>query len=126
MRWVEAGRNPGPMYYLKPGTIFSSRDSVMFSGVHSLDQPVYFLPGESAMAIAVLVSQPVTVELVVQCSGHGAIKSMHNTYRRIGSVRVVSLPPGSSVYTYHGIWMVTSIDKQSDKQATVTMYNMPG
>ena len=87
---------------------------------------MYFQPGESGMAIAVMVSQPVTVELVVQCSGHEAIRSMHNTMRRIGSVRVISLPPGSSVYTYHGIWMITSIDKQTDKQAAVTMYNMPG
>ena len=99
---------------------------MIFSGLHSLEQIVYFLPGESAVAIAVLVSQPVQREMVVLCSGHEAIQSMQTMMQRIGNVRVVSLLPGSNVYTYHGVWMITSIDKQSGEQAAVSMFNMPG
>lgn len=131
MRWIKAGRNPGAMYWLEPGTTFSSKDSVIFSGVHSMEQAVYFLPQDflpdkSVMAIAVLVSQQVTREIVVQCVGHEPIQSMQSAMRAISNVRVVSLPQGSDVYTYNGVWMITSIDKQSEEQAAVTMYNMPG
>ena len=98
---------------------------MIFSGLHSLEQVMYFLPEECAMAIAVLVSQPVKREMVVLCSGHEPIQSMQITMQQIGNVRVVSLPLGSNVYTYHGVWMITSIDKQSEEQAAVTMFNMP-
>lgn len=123
-RWIKAGRNPGAMYWLQPGTTLRSRNSVVFAGLHSLQQAVYFLPEESAMAIAVLVSQPVKREMVVPCSGHEAIQSMQITMQRIGSLRVVSSQ--HNMYTYHGVWMITSIDKQSEEQAAVTMFNMPG
>lgn len=99
---------------------------MIFSGLHSLEQPVYYLPQEHAMAIAILVSQKVTREMVVQCSGHEPIQSLQTAYERISNVRIISLPLELGVYTYHGVWVITSIVKQSEDQAAVTMYNMPG
>ena len=59
---------------MKAGTTLCSRESVAFSGLHSLEQAVYYLPEQPA--IAVLVSQKVTCELVLTCTGQEAISSL--------------------------------------------------
>lgn len=125
---MKAGRNPGPMYWLEPGTLLHGRESVMFSGLHSLEsgQVVFFLPEESAMAIAILVSQRVTREMVLQSSGRDPIQSLQKSMKHIGGVRIVSFQADTNEYIYHGMWLITSIEHQSENQATVTMYNMPG
>lgn len=123
-RWIKAGRNPGPMYWLEAGTNLRSRESVVFSGLHSLEQMVYWLPEQPA--IAVLILQKVTREFVLTCSGREQIQSLHRSMDRIGSVRVVSSEAETNTYTYHGVWIVTAIDHQPGDEAVVTMYNMPG
>lgn len=126
MRWVKAGRNPGPMYWLKPETPLHSRESVIFSGLHSLEQAVYFLPEESAMAIAIYVLQPVTRTMKVDCLGEAPIQSMQLAMDCLNSVRVVSFHESDNMHMYHGMWLITDIDRQSADQATVTFFNMPG
>ena len=112
------------MYWLEAGTTLRSRESVVFSGLHSLEQMLYWLP--EGPAIAILVSQKVTRELVLTCSGQEQIQSLHRAMGRIGSVRVVSSQAETDTYTYHGVWIVTAIDHQPEDKAVVTMYNMPG
>lgn len=130
-RWIVVGTNPGAMYWLEPGTPLRSRPSVVFSGVHSMEQPVYFLPQDilpdkSVMAIAMLVSQPVTREMTVECSGREPIRSLQTAMKRISNVRILSFQAETNSYIYHGVWMITAIDHRSEDQAAVTMYNMPG
>ena len=125
-RWIKAGRNPGHMYWLKAGTTLRSRESVAFSGLHSLEQVVYYLPEQPA--IAVLVSQKVTREMMLTCTGQEAISSLTRAMDQISDVRIVSFQAETNTFTYHGLWLITAIDQQEGQdlnQAVVTMYNMP-
>ena len=123
---MKAGRNPGHMYWLEPEAVLRSRESVVFSGVHSLEQNVYYLPEESGVAIAIYVSQPVTREMKVACSGREPIQSLQKASDRLSNVRIVSFQADKEVYTYHGMWLITAIDTESEDQAIFTMFNMPG
>lgn len=125
-RWMKAGRNPGPVYWLKPGTRLRSRESVVFSGLHSLEEAVYFLPEESAMAIALYVLQPVAREIQVKCMGRAPIQSMQLAMACLNSLRIVSFNETDEMYMYHGMWLITNIDSESEQQAIVTLLNMPG
>lgn len=123
---MKAGRNPGHMYWLDPEAVLRSRESVVFSGVHSLEQNVYFLPEDSGVAIAIYVSQPVTREMKVACSGREPIQSLHKAFDCLSNVRILSFQADKEVYTYHGVWLITAINTESEDQATFTMFNMPG
>lgn len=98
---------------------------MVFSGLHSMEQDVYFLP-EPAIAIAILVSQKVTREMLVTCSGQEPIRSLQKAMDRISSVRIVSCEEEFKRFIYHGVWIITAIDHQPGDQAVLTMYNMPG
>ena len=119
------------MYWLKAGTTLRSRESVAFSGLHSLKQVVYYLLEQPA--IAVLVMQKVTREMMLTCTGQEAISSLTRAMDQISDVRIVSFQAETNTFTYHGLWLITAIEHQSDRrqegqdlnQAVVTMYNMP-
>lgn len=114
------------MYWLEPETLLRNRESVVFSGVHSLEQNVYYLPEDSGVAIAIYVSQPVTREMKVACSGHEPIQSLQKAFDCLNNVRIVSFQADKEVYTYHGVWLITAINTESEDQASGTMLNMPG
>ncbi|DBA72430.1 TPA: hypothetical protein ACH3X2_010461 [Trebouxia sp. C0005] len=55
-RWIEAGKRPGRMYWVRAGTVFESKALMAFAGVHSLQLQVYFNARQPALAI--LMQQP--------------------------------------------------------------------
>ena len=122
MRWYEAGKRPGRMYWLRPGAVFESKSIVLFTGLHSLSQQLYFYPRQPALAI--LVHQPVEEEMVVTCTcGTEGISSLHLAQKRITYVRVVTSTPDDK-FTFQGVYMITKLDRQSDKAVQVSMISM--
>ena len=107
------------MYWLEPGTTFYHKSSVHFAGLHSLDQPVYFEPDQPALTI--VVQQAVQDEMSMVCTGAEAIRSLQLAMKHISYVRLVSLDAVSRLYTYHGVWLITAVDKQSEDQAHLSM-----
>ena len=123
MRWFKAGKRPGRMYWLRPGTAFESKSIVLFTGLHSLDEQLYFYPRQPALAI--LVQQPVEEEMVVTCTcGAEGSSSVCLAQKRITYVRVVSSAAGNR-FTFHGVCMIKKLDQQSDEVAQVSMISMP-
>ena len=72
-RWRKAGRNPGHVYWLRPGATFSNKSNVVFSGLHSLQQTVYYELPEPALAILVAKAAE---DMVLSCQGRDAIQSL--------------------------------------------------
>lgn len=89
--------------------------------MHSLQQRVYHLPGQAALAI--FVQQPVQEEMEVICTGTECIRALRLAKQRLVFVRIVSKTGG--LYTYHGVWIVASIAVQSKEQVVVSMLQMP-
>ena len=85
-----------------------------------MKEKVYCVSDQAALAI--LIDCPVTEKMELTCSGTKAIDSLQKTLDQIGLVRIVSGESG--VYTYSGVWMVTSIDRLSASQASVRMIDM--
>ena len=110
------------MYWLRPGTVFDSKSLVAFSGLHSLQQQVYFYPNQPALAV--LVQHPVQEEMIVHCTSQAeGIRSLHLAHRRISYLRVVSM--SAEKFTYHGVWMITKMEQHSAEAAEVAMISMP-
>ena len=120
LRWKVAGRRPGRMYWVRPGRVFDSEQDVAFAGVHAMTQQVYFLPQKPALAL--FVQQPVTEEMVVQCTGADAIKSLTLAQSRIDYIRIVSMV--DSKFVFHGVWMITKAVQQQET-AFISMISMP-
>ena len=96
---------------------------LLFAGLHSLNQQLYFYPRQPALAV--LVQQPVKEEMVVTCMcGAEGISRLHLARKRISYLRVVS-SAADDRFTYHGVWMITKVAEQSDVVATVSMISMP-
>ena len=118
-RWMQTGRCPGRMYWLKAGTMFGSKAMMVFAGVHSLQHQVYFCEGHPALAI----QQPVQDEMQVACTGCGVTHALCLAHNRMSYVRIVS--QAAEQVTYHGVWLITSITEQSAESAQVDMMSMP-
>ena len=74
-------------------------------------------------ALAILTDCPVQEKMDLTCTGTKAINALQKTLDQIGLVRIVNNEtPG--VYHFCGVWMVTSINKLSEAQATVHMIDM--
>ena len=118
---MQAGRRPGRMYWLKAGTVFESKATMVFAGVHSLQHQVYFCEGHSALAIQ--VQQAVQDEMKVACTGRGVTHALRLAHNCMTYVKIVS--QAAEQYTYHGVWLITSITEQSAESAQVDMMSMP-
>ena len=71
------------------------------------------------------MQQPVKEEMVVTCMcGADGISSLRLAQKRITYVRVVSSAADND-FTFHGVWMITKLDQQSDKVVQVSMISMP-
>lgn len=79
-RWRRAGKNPGSVYWLQPGATISSKSSVMFSGLHSLQQTLYYELPKSAFAILVAAADR---HMVLQCQGRDACQSLRIAFDEI-------------------------------------------
>ena len=118
---MQAGKRPGRMYWLRAGTVFESKAMMAFAGVHSLQQQVYFYEGHPALAIQ--VQQPVQDEMKVACTGRGVAHALRLAHDCMIYVRIVS--QAAEQFTYHGVWLITSITEQSAKSAQVDLMSMP-
>ena len=111
------------MYWLRPGAVFESKSIVFFTGLHSLDEQLYFYPRQPALAI--LVNQPVEEEMFVTCTcGAKGISSLRLAQRRITYVHVVG-STADNRFVFHGVWMITGLYQQSDTVVQVSMMSMP-
>ena len=123
-RWQQAGRRPRRMYWLRPGTVFDSKDLMAFCGLHTLQQQVYFYPSQPALAILVQDCNTILDEMVVKCTcdAEGS-RSLQRAHQRLSYVRVVSQSAGK--YIYHGVWMITKVERPSAEVTAVVMISMP-
>ncbi|DBA73586.1 hypothetical protein WJX77_009352 [Trebouxia sp. C0004] len=117
-RWQIAGRRGGPMYWLSPGRGFTSKASVAFAGVHSMQSQVYFIPG--ALAVAMWTDQEAQEEMEIPCKGVEAIHSLERTREYLETLRIVKTE-GHGTYRYCGDWMITHVTKQAEDQALISL-----
>jgi len=101
------------MYWVPPGSVFTSKASLAFAGVHSMQHQVYCFPGEAALAI--FVEEQPQREMSIEFTGLEAVRSLEMTKRCIGTIRVVTCK--AEMYVYYGDWMIASIKRVSDDQA---------
>ncbi len=123
MRWYNAGKRPGSMYWLRPGSTFANKALVRFAGLHDMRQdPIYFTPGQPALAI--FVKQPEQEEMVVTCTGAEGISSLQMSMDSIASVRLLNAS-ATKGYKYCGMWLITDINRLSADQAEISLFSMP-
>ena len=108
----------GPMYWLSPGRVFTSQDSVAFAGVHSMQSQVYVVPGEPAVAI--LTDQEAREEMEILCRGAEAICALEETQNCIETIRVVRTE-ACGTYRYCGDWMITDITNPAEDTALISL-----
>lgn len=125
-RWVEAGKIPGHVYWLQPGTTFSSKSSAVFSRLHCCDQAVYYELSGPALAILVLVAtakENMALRIPRRDAGQN-VESLRVAYDKKSWVRIISCDADNRVLKYEGVWKITDISDQGDG-CTITLLNMP-